>query len=88
MTATATAPRSLRDIAQDIQFHWTEVWYGAKPYLDAMATLDAITDTYYADSAVSVVLYFLANASTFRGEHARRLKTELKALLTGIDEVR
>jgi hypothetical protein len=42
--------------------------------------LDKITDAYYADSGKSVVLYFLSNASSYRGETAKRLKAELKAL--------
>ena len=37
-------------------------------------------DQYYNDSAKSVILYFLSNASSFRGERAKALKAELKAL--------
>ena len=41
----------------------------------------AIADMYGYDDAKSIVLYFLANASTFRGPQARALKLELKALV-------
>ena len=72
--------RSIRAIALDIRKDWVKVNYAAKPYLDAMLELDSINDKYYEDSAKSVVHYFLSNASSFRGERAKALKTELKAL--------
>lgn len=74
-------PRLIHEIARDIRLHWTNVYYGAEPYLAAMETLYNIKDSYGLDSAESIITYFLANAGGFRGEHARRLKAELKALL-------
>lgn len=82
MTTIPTQPRLIHQIARDINLHWANVYYGAKPYLRAMETLYNINDSYGCDSAESIVNYFLANAGGFRGEHARRLKAELKALLT------
>lgn len=78
---TTTQPRPIREIAIDIRQHWPKVYYGAEPYLAAMFELCNITDNYYQDSARSILEYFLANATTFRGEDARRLKAEIKALL-------
>jgi hypothetical protein len=49
--------------------------------MNAMRSLDDIKDTFYADSAQSVVLYFLSNAATWRGETAKRIKAELKSML-------
>jgi len=72
--------RPLHDIAREIRADWPKPNYAAKPYLDAMSDLSQITDHYYADSAQSVVLYFLSNASTWKGETARRIKAELRAL--------
>ena len=72
--------RSIRSIALDICKEWEKVNYAARPYLDAMLQLNSINDRYYDDSAKSVVLYFLSNASSFRGERAKALKAELKAL--------
>lgn len=73
--------RPIHQIAADIRKAWVpKVNYAAAPYLDAMGSLDKITDPYYADSGKSVVLYFLANASSFRGEQAKALKAELKAI--------
>jgi hypothetical protein len=42
--------------------------------------LTNITDNYGQDSGKSMVLYFLANATTWRGEDAKRIKAELKKL--------
>lgn len=79
-----TAARSLSEIARDIRKEWgSNVNFAAKPYLDAMMSLDSITDMYGADSAKSIVAYFLSNASSFRGERAKELKAELKALQKG-----
>jgi hypothetical protein len=46
-----------------------------------METLNSIHDRYILDSASSVVMYFLANANSFRGDDARRIKAELKEML-------
>jgi hypothetical protein len=73
--------RSLATIAREIRNNWTKPYFGAVPYLDAMHHLDTMRDKYYYDDAQSVVLYFLANAGTWRGEAARRIKAELNAML-------
>jgi hypothetical protein len=73
--------RPIHEIATDIKAAWPKVYFGAVPYLDAMRSLDKITDSFGYDSADSIVRYFLSNASTFRGERARALKAELKGLL-------
>lgn len=72
--------RPLYEIASEIRKDWSPVNYAAKPYLDAMRELSSINDDYYADSGRSVVLYFLSNAASWRGENARRIKAELKSL--------
>jgi hypothetical protein len=72
--------RPLYEIASEIRKTWPKVNFAAKPYLDAMESLDKITDNYILDSGKSVVLYFLANAGTWRGEDAKRIKLELKEM--------
>lgn len=81
METKKTQNRPLYEIAREIEKDWKNVHYGAKPYLDAMATLNSINDYYYMDRAKSVVCYFLANASTWRGETAKRIKKELKTMV-------
>ena len=73
--------RALNEIARDVRAHWGKVNYAAEPYLKAMQELTDINGRYYEDSAASVVRYFLSNASTWRGEDAKRIKAELKAML-------
>jgi len=48
-----------------------------------MRGLYSVHDAYGYDSGKSVVLYFLSNAATFKGEAAKALKAELKAALKG-----
>jgi hypothetical protein len=73
-------PRALSDIAYEIRRVWPKPYFGAVPYLQAMFSLGSITDDYGCDSAKSIVLYFLSNATTWRGPDARRIKAELKAI--------
>jgi hypothetical protein len=75
-----TPLRSISAIARDIRSDWKKVNYAAKPYLDAMLTLNYNGDTYGYDTAESIVRYFLCNASSYRGEKAKALKAELKTL--------
>ncbi len=72
--------RPLYEIANEIRRDWKKPYFGAVPYLGAMHSLTRIEDTYGADGAESIVLYFLSNATTWRGETARRVKAELKAM--------
>ena len=74
-------PRSISTIARDIQSDWTKPYFAAVPYLQAMRALDSISDKFYYDDAESVVRYFLANAGQWRGDKAREIKAELKAML-------
>ena len=72
--------RPIYEIALDIEADWKNVSPYAAPYLEAMFSLNKITDTYYFDSGKSVVLYFLGNARGWKGEVAKKIKAELKAL--------
>jgi len=83
--STETLPRPLYVIADDIRRHWPSPWFGAVPYLEAMGQCATIHDRYYADSAYSVVQYFLYNAAQWRGPDAKRVKTELRAMCKAYD---
>ena len=80
MSDTMTKVRPIYEIAREIRKDWKKVYFGAVPYLDAMRDLDKITDAYLYDSGESIVRYFLSNASTWRGDVAKRVKAELKAM--------
>lgn len=71
----------LHRIAHIIRVNWTKPYFGAVPYLDALGSLSDVDDNYGLDSGRSIVLYFLANANTWRGEVAREVKAELKRRL-------
>ena len=59
-------------------------WFAyAKPYVDALETLDTIEDNYFADSGRSIVSYALANLGSWRGDIAKQVKAELKLHLAG-----
>ena len=75
-----TCVRSISSIAYEIGVYWDKPYFGAVPYLNAMKSIGTIDEMYGADSAKSIVLYFLSNATTWRGEHAKRIKAELKTL--------
>jgi len=75
--------RHLYTIARDIIANWPKPYFGAVPYIQAMEDLDSIEDSYFADSARSIVAYFLSNATTWRGPVARTIKAELNAMLKG-----
>lgn len=49
--------------------------------LEAMRSLDNASDSFGYDSAKSVVSYFLANASGYRGDTAKAHKAALKAIV-------
>ena len=73
--------RPLYDIANEVRRDWKKVNYAAEPYLSAMGALGDIKENYYLDTGYSVVAYFLANAGSWRGDTAKRVKLELKAML-------
>lgn len=73
--------RPLCVIASEIRSDWKKLYFGAVPYLEAMETLNGMDDKFICDDADEIVMYFLANAQTWRGEVARRVKKELNVML-------
>jgi hypothetical protein len=72
--------RELYKIAQEIRKEWPNANYAAVPYLEAMRSMASVNDTYGLDDGKTIVLYFLANAGTWRGEAAKRIKAELREI--------
>jgi len=71
--------RNIATITRDILADWKNPYFGAVPYLRAMLALETMSDQYGHDDADMILRYFLSNATTWRGETARRIKAELKA---------
>jgi hypothetical protein len=81
--STTTTTRPIYAIAAEIRRDWAKPYFGAVPYLDAMDSLTAVTDRYYYDNAASIIRYFIANASSWKGDTARRVKAELRDMVKG-----
>lgn len=82
VTKDSLQTKTISDIAATIFSDWKTVSPSARPYLDAMLDLLTIKDQYGADTGYSVVVYFLSNASGYRGETAKMIKAELKRRCT------
>jgi hypothetical protein len=78
---TSMNNRPLFVIAREIEEDWKKVNFAAAPYLEAMGQLMTVHDMYHYDTARSVVGYFLANAQSWKGEKAKAIKAELKAMV-------
>ena len=65
------------EIAGLIRKDWKNMYFGAVPYVDAMACVKSVNDTYGVEDGKTQVMYFLANGNTWRGEVARAIKKEL-----------
>jgi len=76
--AKALPTMKLNEVGQAVLDNWPKVYYAARPYLDAMLLLTDISQNFGMDTGKSVVVYFLGNAQTWRGEPARLIKKELK----------
>ena len=50
----------------------------SEAYLKPMTQIDSIHEAFGMDSGQFIVMYALSNLSAWRGEDARRIKTELK----------
>lgn len=79
-----TTVRPLSEIAREIIADYPRAGNEsdqAGAYVVPMLSLDKITDSFFFDSADSVVRYALSNLTTWRGETARRVKAELRGML-------
>jgi hypothetical protein len=76
-----TIKRPVYKIANDILNDWKTPNFAARPYLAAMLTINNEHEQYGHDTAKNIILYFLSNASTYRGIKSKQLKNELKLLI-------
>jgi hypothetical protein len=56
-------------------------YYAVLPYARAMCQVETLEDDYIFEKGKDVVMYFLSNATIWRGETAKAVKTELKRRL-------
>ena len=77
----ATLGQLAQMIQDDLDEQGKEMYFGAVPYVEAMATLETMDDKYGYDDAESIVAYALGNLQTYKGPKARAIKAELKKRL-------
>lgn len=70
--------KKIWEIAETVQRDWKNLSPYAAPYVSAMHEMETIDENYYCDSGKSIILYFLSNAQSWRGETAKAIKQELK----------
>jgi hypothetical protein len=91
-TTNATTTRPLHRIASEAIMdmesiakskgkYWRQMFPYLHQYADAMLSLNSVDDNYMFDSGRMVVGGFLSNCSTWRGETAKRIKTELRKMI-------
>lgn len=73
---------TISELARQIRKDWKNPYFGAVPYIGAMMSINSTSDSYGDESAKSIINYFLANAGTWRGEEARRIKAILKKMVS------
>ena len=75
--------RTFSEIAKEIKTLWKKPYFGAEPYIEAMLEIRSSDKNapYLFETAKDIVPYFLSNATTWRGEDAKRIKAELKAMI-------
>ena len=76
--------RPLYEIAEEITADYASkgkpVYFAAAPYVEALSTMTTIEDSFYDQSGRTIVAYLISNLSYWRGDVAKRVKAELKAL--------
>jgi hypothetical protein len=83
--STITIPdlksKDIAQLAKLILKDWPVPNYAAAPYLNAMTELKTVNDKHWHDSAENIILRFLSNSSSWRGDMARAIKAELRLRL-------
>jgi hypothetical protein len=81
MATEKITPRPLSVITREIRKDWRPMYRPAEAHFEAFEYANDVSEMYGCDSVRSEINYFLANAQTWKGEVARRIKLELKAIV-------
>ena len=62
--------------------NWKNPYFGARPYIEALSGIESRDPNarFGYEDAKGLILYFLSNATAWRGETAREVKAELKKI--------
>jgi len=80
-TKTKTPVRPLYEIADEIRKDWRPMPEYAHVHFEAFECATSVDEMYMCDSVKSEICYFLGSAQTWKGEVAKRIKLELKAMV-------
>ena len=72
---------TVSQIASIIELNWRAMNFAAVTYVRAMRSMWSVDSKYGCDDGRSIILYFLSNASTWRGPIAKAVKAELNKRL-------
>lgn len=73
-------PRSIAEIAREINQVWNPVHIDAKPYLNAMLSIKSPNDLYGKDTGKDIIEWFLHYSDKWVCSDSIRLKRELRNL--------
>jgi len=73
--------RSLKVIGTEIRADWRRVSEYAEEQLQGIEACENLSSRWLTGTGTDAVLGFLSNAHHWRGETARRIKSELRAML-------
>ena len=79
----ATPHREIADIAHDIEEYWRSIDNRGRVHVHMLYQLRNMDDTVAQKCATQIITEFLTCAKNWHGEHADRIKEELRDLLEG-----
>ncbi len=73
------SPIKIADIIYDDW--WENISTEAKPYVEALFNLSDFNDSFWYDSADTIITYFLMNSTNWKWDIAKKVKKALKRLI-------
>lgn len=78
-------PRALNEIAAEIEFEWDGIPPRAAEIVDALGTVERVTDRIYGEPAGALVRELLSLAKGWTGDRATEIKKELTRKANGTE---
>jgi len=69
------------EIARVIKADWKKPYFGAVPYIEALAAINEWGDAYLCETSNDIAIGFLSNAATWRGPVAKAAKIVLDGIV-------
>lgn len=81
ITAESLKGMTISDISRVVRKNWAKPNFAAVPYIESMGHCETLESRYIAEDGATQVVYFLSNATTWRGDVAKLVKAELNRRL-------